>query len=116
MLLGTAMPASRHARSACIWVTVTEPSSKSPLSAADPAVVVHIARTIDAAHGAGITVEICGEAAGEPQLTSLLVGLGVDELSVSPARLDAVRDAVRRSGEAGDEARQLGYGVGGVFA
>jgi phosphoenolpyruvate-protein kinase (PTS system EI component) len=88
----------------------------SPLSAADPAVVAHIARTIDAAHAAGITVEICGEAAGEPQLTSLLVGLGVDELSVSPARLDAVRDAVRRSGEAGDDARQLGYGVGGVLA
>ena len=88
----------------------------SPLSAADPAVVAHIRRAIDAAHTAGITVEICGEAAGEPALTPLLVGLGVDELSVSPARLDAIRDAVRRSGEADDEVRQLGYGLGGVVA
>jgi phosphoenolpyruvate-protein kinase (PTS system EI component) len=88
----------------------------SALSAGDPAVVALIRRTIHAAHAVGITVEICGEAAGEPELTSLLVALGVDELSVSPARLDAVRDAVRRSGEPGDEARQLGYGLGGVLA
>jgi phosphoenolpyruvate-protein kinase (PTS system EI component) len=88
----------------------------SALSAGDPAVVALIRRTIHAAHAVGITVEICGEAAGEPELTSLLVALGVDELSVSPARLDAVRDAVRRSGEPGDEARQVGYGLGGVLA
>jgi phosphoenolpyruvate-protein kinase (PTS system EI component) len=88
----------------------------SPLSAGDPAVVALMRRTIHAAHAVGITVEVCGEAAGEPELTALLVGLGVDELSVSPARLDAVRDAVRRSGEPGDEARQLGYGLGGVLA
>jgi phosphoenolpyruvate-protein kinase (PTS system EI component) len=88
----------------------------SPLSAADPAVVALIRRTIHAAHAVGITVEICGEAAGEPELTPLLVELGVDELSVSPARLDAIRDAVRRSGEPGDETRQLGYGLGGVLA
>jgi phosphoenolpyruvate-protein kinase (PTS system EI component) len=88
----------------------------SPLSAADPAVVELMQRTVDAAHAVAITVEVCGEAAGEPELTSLLVGLGVDELSVSPARLDVVRSAVRRSGESGDEARQLGYGLDGVVA
>ena len=88
----------------------------SPLSAADPAVVELMQRTVDAAHAVAITVEVCGEAAGEPGLTPLLVGLGVDELSVSPARLDAVRSAVRRSGESADEARQLGYGLDGVVA
>lgn len=88
----------------------------SALSAADPAVVELMRKTIDAAHAAGLTVEICGEAAGEPELTPLLVGLGVDELSVSPARLDAVRDAVRRSGEPGDDVRERGYGFGGVLA
>jgi phosphoenolpyruvate-protein kinase (PTS system EI component) len=88
----------------------------SPLSAGDPAVVELMRLTVDAAHAAGITVEVCGEAAGEPELTPLLVGLGVDELSVSPARLDAIRDAVRRSGEPGDEGGQLGYGLDGVVA
>jgi phosphoenolpyruvate-protein kinase (PTS system EI component) len=88
----------------------------SPLTARDPAVVELMRRTVGAAHGAGITVEVCGEAAGEPELVPLLVGLGVDELSVSPARLDAIRDAVRGSGQADDEARELGYGLGGVVA
>ena len=88
----------------------------SPLTAADPKVIELMRRTVEAAHAAGITVEVCGEAAGEPELTALLVGLGVDELSVSPARLDAVREAIGRSGESGDDARQLGQGLGGVLA
>jgi phosphoenolpyruvate-protein kinase (PTS system EI component) len=88
----------------------------SPLSAGDPAVVELIRRAVDAAHAAGIPVEVCGEAAGEPALTPLFVALGVDELSVAPSRLDTVRDAIRRSGEAGDEVRQLGDGLGGVVA
>jgi phosphoenolpyruvate-protein kinase (PTS system EI component) len=40
-------------------------------------------------------VEVCGEAAGEPALAALFVGLGVRELSVAPARVDEVRAAVR---------------------
>ena len=35
----------------------------------------------------GIGVEICGEAAGEVELVPVLIGLGVDELSVAPSRL-----------------------------
>jgi multiphosphoryl transfer protein len=88
----------------------------SPLRVADPAVVELMHRTVESAHAVGITVEVCGEAAGEPELTALLVGLGVDELSVSPTRLDAIRDAVRRSGEPGDELRQLRDRHGGVVA
>ena len=55
----------------------------------------HIAAVVAAAHESGRAVEVCGEAAGEPPVAALLVGLGVDELSISPARLDAVRAAVR---------------------
>jgi len=93
-----------------------EQGDASPLTAADPAVVELLRRTIESAHAAGITVEICGEAAGEPSLTPLLVGLGVDELSVSPSRLDVVRQAIRDSGEAGDELRELRDSRGGVVA
>jgi phosphoenolpyruvate-protein kinase (PTS system EI component) len=40
-------------------------------------------------------VDVCGEAAGDPETLPLLVGLGVDELSVSPARLAATRRMIR---------------------
>ncbi len=88
----------------------------SPLSAAHPSVVALIRQTIESAHAAGITVEICGEAAGEPELTPLLVRLGVDELSVSAARLDTIRKAVRASGEPGDKLNQVRDGRDGVVA
>jgi phosphoenolpyruvate-protein kinase (PTS system EI component) len=60
-----------------------------------PAVLRLIARTVTAAHSAGITADVCGEAAGDRQTLPLLVGLGVDELSVSPARLAATRRMIR---------------------
>jgi phosphoenolpyruvate-protein kinase (PTS system EI component) len=67
----------------------------STVAAAAPEVLTHIAATVAAAHELGRPVEVCGEAAGEPAVALLLLGLGVDELSVSPARIDAVRAAVR---------------------
>jgi len=67
----------------------------STLAAATPEVLRHIRDVVRAAHAIGRAVEVCGEAAGEPPVAALLVGLGVDELSVSPARLDTVRAAVR---------------------
>jgi phosphoenolpyruvate-protein phosphotransferase len=60
-----------------------------------PAVLRLIARTIAAAHSAGILVDVCGEAGGDPELLPLLVALGVDELSVSPARIAQTRRYVR---------------------
>jgi phosphoenolpyruvate-protein kinase (PTS system EI component) len=54
-----------------------------------------IAATTDAAREAGVVVEVCGEAASEPLMLPLLVGLGVGELSVGAARVGATRAAVR---------------------
>jgi phosphoenolpyruvate-protein phosphotransferase len=68
----------------------------SAQAAADPRVLRLVAAVVEAAQARRIAVEVCGEAAGEPPLVALLVGLGVDELSVSPSRLDEVRDVVRR--------------------
>jgi phosphoenolpyruvate-protein kinase (PTS system EI component) len=64
-------------------------------SAADPRVLRAIRTVTGAAHPHGLTVEVCGEAAGDPEIAVLLVGLGVTELSVAPSRLDIVRAAVR---------------------
>lgn len=59
--------------------------------AANPAVLQLVHRTTTAAAAAGIPAGVCGEAAGDPALVALLVGLGVEELSVSPVRIDPVR-------------------------
>jgi phosphoenolpyruvate-protein kinase (PTS system EI component) len=86
-------------------------------TAADPEVLGHIARVVEAAHDKGLTVEVCGEAAGEPELAVRFVELGVDELSVAPARLDEIRAAVRGiSGELRNERGEVVDGLGGVVA
>ena len=56
-----------------------------------PAVLRLVDMTVRAAHGAQRPVGVCGEAAGDMLAVPLLVGLGVDDLSVEPARLPAVR-------------------------
>jgi phosphoenolpyruvate-protein kinase (PTS system EI component) len=72
---------------------------ESPLatirSAAHPAVLAHVAATAVAAARAGISLEVCGEAAGLPALAALFIGYGVGELSAAPARIDELRAAVR---------------------
>jgi phosphoenolpyruvate-protein phosphotransferase len=65
-------------------------------AAADPTVLRLIETVARTARREGLSVEICGEAASELPLVVLFVGLGIDELSVSPARLDEVRSTVRR--------------------
>jgi phosphoenolpyruvate-protein kinase (PTS system EI component) len=57
-----------------------------------PRVLRGIARSVRAAHDAGIPIEVCGEAASDPLMVPLLVGLGIDELSVGAARVGTVRD------------------------
>jgi len=61
----------------------------------DPAVLRSIQHTVKAAHAAGRWVGVCGEMAGDPHTAALLVGLGVDELSVSCYDLPRVKAAVR---------------------
>jgi phosphoenolpyruvate-protein kinase (PTS system EI component) len=61
----------------------------------DPRVLAAIARTVDAAHEAALTVEVCGEAAADPLMVPLLLGLGVDELSTGAARVGELRAQIR---------------------
>ncbi len=60
-----------------------------------PAVIRLIKRTIDAAKDNGIWTGICGEMAGDIRLTPLLLGLGVEELSVGPQQVPRVGQAIR---------------------
>jgi phosphocarrier protein FPr len=66
------------------------------VQALQPAVLRLIKQTVDAAHRAGIWVGICGELAGNAAATPLLVGLGMDELSMSAPSIPAVKAAIRQ--------------------
>ena len=52
--------------------------------------------TVDAANKNGIHAAVCGEMAGDPVLTPLLLGLGVHELSVAPPLVPQIKFLVRR--------------------
>jgi phosphotransferase system enzyme I (PtsI) len=61
-----------------------------------PAIVRLIHATVQAAHAQKVWVSVCGEMAGDPSLAPLLLGLGVDELSVSSAAVGQVKFLIRR--------------------
>jgi phosphotransferase system enzyme I (PtsI) len=60
-----------------------------------PGVIQLVKKTIDAAKERGIWVGVCGELAGNPLGALLLVGLGVDELSVSPVLVPEIKIVIR---------------------
>lgn len=60
-----------------------------------PAIIKLIKNTIDVGHQHGIWTGICGEMAGNPLMVPLLIGLGADELSVSPSAVPLVKDVIR---------------------
>jgi phosphoenolpyruvate-protein phosphotransferase (PTS system enzyme I) len=61
----------------------------------NPAVLRSIKTVIDAGHKKNIWVGMCGEMAGDPLATALLVGMGIDELSVVPAILPEIKKVIR---------------------
>lgn len=61
----------------------------------NPAVTRLIKRTVEAANANGIWTGVCGEMAGDLRLTPLLIGLGVDELSVGTHQLPKIKKAIR---------------------
>ena len=73
-----------------------------------PAVLGLIEGVVAAARPHACRVAVCGEAASDPQAVPLLVGLGVDELSVGPRRVPLVKAWVRELdfAAAGDLARR----------
>ncbi len=60
-----------------------------------PAVLRLIRMTVSAANRAGKPVSVCGEIAGNPRFTSLLLGLGVRELSMTSKSVPRVKQRVR---------------------
>lgn len=50
---------------------------------------------VDKGHEAGIPVGMCGEMAGDPLSSVLLLGLGLDEFSMSPQSLLEIKNIIR---------------------
>ncbi|WP_041694862.1 phosphoenolpyruvate--protein phosphotransferase [Alicyclobacillus acidocaldarius] len=63
----------------------------------NPSVLRLVKMVIDGAHAEGKWVGMCGELAGDPRATAILLGLGLDEFSMSAGSILKVRDVVRNT-------------------
>ena len=74
-----------------------------------PAVLQLVFHTLAVAKKLGKPVSVCGEMAGDPRMTRLLLGLGLTSFSMHPAHILAVKQQVLHShiGELGPVARRL---------
>ncbi|KPV43744.1 phosphoenolpyruvate--protein phosphotransferase [Alicyclobacillus ferrooxydans] len=62
-----------------------------------PSILRLVKMVIDAAHQHGKWAGMCGEMAGDLNIVPVLVGLGIDELSMSPPSILPVREQIRQS-------------------
>ncbi len=60
-----------------------------------PAVLRLIKNVIDASHKAGKWTGMCGEMAGDPWATAILLGMGLDEFSMSASSIPQVKNIIR---------------------
>jgi len=60
-----------------------------------PAILRMIRYVVDAGHAAGVRVGLCGEMAGEPMFALILLGLGLDELSMNSTSIPVVKSVLR---------------------
>jgi multiphosphoryl transfer protein len=82
----------------------TNPRVANLVDALHPAVLRMVQQTIQAGHAAGILVGLCGELAADTLATPILLGLGLDELSVNPQSIPGVKQAIARLGIVESEA------------
>ena len=61
----------------------------------DPSVIRLIKLIVSEANRQGVSVTVCGEVAADPRFTPLLLGLGVNELSVATRNIPLVKHAIR---------------------
>lgn len=99
----------------------TNPKVSSLVNAFHPAIFRQIDRVVAAAHARGIWVGVCGELAGDADAIPVLLGLGVDEMSMAPTAIPIAKQEIRTWSmetceriakqaldcENGDEIRQL---------
>ena len=70
-----------------------------------PAVLRLVSQVVKTGHEAGIKVAMCGEMAGEPSYAMILLGLELDELSMTPSAIPRMKKIIR--GSSREESKQL---------
>jgi phosphocarrier protein FPr len=65
-------------------------------NARQSAVLRAISMSARAARNAGIPISVCGEMAGDPLLSQILVGMGITELSMNPSAIGGVKRVITR--------------------
>lgn len=79
----------------CLAVDRVNPNVSYLYEPLHPAVLKLIKRTVEAGHRRGIWVGLCGEVGADPAAVIALLGLGLDELSVSPVAIPRVKLVIR---------------------
>lgn len=72
----------------------THPRVATLVDALHPAVLRMIQQTVQAAHQAGIWVGLCGELAADPLAAPILLGLGLDQVSLNPQAIPGFKQAI----------------------
>ncbi|MBV8882883.1 MAG: phosphoenolpyruvate--protein phosphotransferase [Chroococcidiopsidaceae cyanobacterium CP_BM_RX_35] len=85
----------------------TNPRVAGLADALHPAVLRMVYQTVQAGHEAGIWVGLCGELACDPLAAPILLGLGLDELSLNPQAIPALKQAITQLTVAQSEAITL---------
>ena len=75
-----------------------------------PAVLQLLSRTIASANACGRGVSVCGEMAGDPAFTELLLGMGLRSFSMHPAQIASIKQRILRA-----DTRQLAMAVPAVL-
>ena len=60
-----------------------------------PGVLKLLKMTVDAGHSNGIPVAVCGEISSDPAASLVLLGMGIDELSMAPAFIPTIKRMIR---------------------
>lgn len=81
-----------------------------PALAADPRVLTLIDSVVQAANQTGVKVSVCGDAAADPSVLPLLIGLGVRTVSVGAARVSQVAQWIGQTSasQAADRVARIG--------
>jgi len=82
----------------------TNPQVATLADAMHPAVLRMIQQTVQIAHQMGIWVGLCGELAADSLATAILLGLGVDELSVNPPSIPTLKQSISQLSVVASEA------------